>query len=221
MNSKKSDALGPDLVVQAYAIDRVCGTCRPATWIKPQSNSNLLILLPPRCSFTMVKKLIFEDIEDTANPLILTTRLLLLESHFLTEIIFTNMDLFQTRHGWAIASIRKCGVRLFIHSLTSMVAPWRWGTNKLLHPTLNWKCDYLSMLGLKLNHISKNGAKKIRYSTFALCLGLFWFKIHQFVIWYFFEELAPLHQSDVTWYFTEIERGISSWLNILPCQKYQ
>ena len=42
----------------------------------------------------MVKKLIFEDIEDTANPLVLTTRPLLLESHFLTEIIFTQMDLF-------------------------------------------------------------------------------------------------------------------------------
>ena len=33
MNSNKWDALGPELVVQAYGIDRVCG--RPAPWIRP------------------------------------------------------------------------------------------------------------------------------------------------------------------------------------------
>ena len=33
MNSNKSDVLGPDLVVQAYGIDRACG--RPAPWIRP------------------------------------------------------------------------------------------------------------------------------------------------------------------------------------------
>ena len=33
LNSNKSDALGPDLVVQAYDIDRACG--RPAPWIRP------------------------------------------------------------------------------------------------------------------------------------------------------------------------------------------
>ena len=29
--------------------------------------------------------------------------------------------------------------------------------DKWIHPTLYWKCDYLSMLGLKLNHVSKRG----------------------------------------------------------------
>ena len=33
VNSTKSDSLGPDLVVQAYSIDRACG--RPASWIRP------------------------------------------------------------------------------------------------------------------------------------------------------------------------------------------
>ena len=33
MNSNKPDALGPELVVQAYGIDQACG--RPAPWIRP------------------------------------------------------------------------------------------------------------------------------------------------------------------------------------------
>ena len=33
------------------------------------------------------------------------------------------------------------------------------GMNKWFHPTFYWACDYLSMLGLKLNHISKRGPK--------------------------------------------------------------
>ena len=38
MNSNKSDALGPDLVVQAYRIDWACG--RPAPWIRPPTSPN-------------------------------------------------------------------------------------------------------------------------------------------------------------------------------------
>ena len=34
---------------------------------------------------------------------------------------------------------------------------WSLGMDKEFHPTLNWACDYLSMLGLKLNHVSKRG----------------------------------------------------------------
>ena len=36
MNSNKSDALGPDLLVQAYGIDQACG--RPAPWIRSLNN---------------------------------------------------------------------------------------------------------------------------------------------------------------------------------------
>ena len=32
---------------------------------------------------------------------------------------------------------------------------WSLGMDKWFHPTLYWACDYLSMLGLKLNHVSK------------------------------------------------------------------
>ena len=39
MNSNKSDALDPDLVVQAYGIDRACGRAAPR--IRPQ------VSLPP------------------------------------------------------------------------------------------------------------------------------------------------------------------------------
>ena len=34
---------------------------------------------------------------------------------------------------------------------------WSLGMDKLFHPTLYWACDYLSMLGLKLNRVCKSG----------------------------------------------------------------
>ena len=34
---------------------------------------------------------------------------------------------------------------------------WCLGTDKQFHPTHYWACDYLSMLGLKLSHVSKMG----------------------------------------------------------------
>ena len=34
---------------------------------------------------------------------------------------------------------------------------WSLGMDKWFNPTLFWACDYLSMLGLKLNHVSKSG----------------------------------------------------------------
>ena len=34
---------------------------------------------------------------------------------------------------------------------------WSLGMDKQFHPTHYWVCDYLSMLGLKLNHVSKRG----------------------------------------------------------------
>ena len=34
---------------------------------------------------------------------------------------------------------------------------WSLGMGKWFHPTHFWTCDYLSMLGLKLNHVSKKG----------------------------------------------------------------
>ena len=38
---------------------------------------------------------------------------------------------------------------------------WSLGMGKQFHPTLYCACDYLSMLGLKLNHISKRGHRTI------------------------------------------------------------
>ena len=34
---------------------------------------------------------------------------------------------------------------------------WSLGMDKLFHPTLHNGCDYISMLGLKLTHVSKRG----------------------------------------------------------------
>ena len=36
---------------------------------------------------------------------------------------------------------------------------WSLGMDKKSHPLLYWACDYLSMLVLKLNHISKSGPR--------------------------------------------------------------
>ena len=55
----------------------------------------------------------------------------------------------------------KYGIKLYTHSQTSTVAPLKFGNGKLFHPTHYWTCDYISMLGLKLNHISKRGHRKL------------------------------------------------------------
>ena len=34
---------------------------------------------------------------------------------------------------------------------------WSFGMDKWFRPTFYWACDYLSMLGLKLNHVNKRG----------------------------------------------------------------
>ena len=41
--------------------------------------------------------------------------------------------------------------------------PWSLGMDKKFHPTLDCAWDYLSMLGLKLNHVSKRGPWVSRY----------------------------------------------------------
>ena len=48
-------------------------------------------------------------------------------------------------------------MKLFINSLTSTVQPLKFRNGLVIQPTLNWACDYLSMLGSKLNHVSKRG----------------------------------------------------------------
>ena len=44
---------------------------------------------------------------------------------------------------------------------------WSLGMDKWFHPTLYWACDYLSMLGLKLNHVSKRGHKMYHNDTWS------------------------------------------------------
>ena len=41
-----------------------------------------------------------------------------------------------------------------------MVAPLSLGMYKYFHPTHYRTCDYLSILGLKLNYVSKRGPRK-------------------------------------------------------------
>ena len=50
----------------------------------------------------------------------------------------------------------KCGMKLLIHSQTSMIAAveaWEWISNFIPH----WVCNYLFMLGIKLIIVSKRG----------------------------------------------------------------
>ena len=57
------------------------------------------------------------------------------------------------QHGWIIRSIVKFGMKLLIHSQTSMVAPLKFGNG--FHPTFFQQCGYLSTLGFKSIHVSK------------------------------------------------------------------
>ena len=41
---------------------------------------------------------------------------------------------------------------------------WSLGMDKYIHPTFYNGCNYLSMLGLKLNHVSKRGHRNIIYA---------------------------------------------------------
>ena len=47
---------------------------------------------------------------------------------------------------------------------------WSVGIDKYIHPRLCWACDYLSMLELKLIHLSKSGPRWASLWQYALCL---------------------------------------------------
>ena len=65
------------------------------------------------------------------------------------------LDLRGTRTPY-LMSIIKCRMKLLIHSPTSTVQLLRLGMDKSFLPILYWACNYLSMLGLKSNHVSKS-----------------------------------------------------------------
>ena len=50
-------------------------------------------------------------------------------------------------------------MKLLIQSQTSTMQPWSLGMDTLFHPKLYWECDYLSIIGLKLIHVSKWGPR--------------------------------------------------------------
>ena len=61
-------------------------------------------------------------------------------------------------------------MKLLIHSQTSTVAPLKYGNmDKLFHPTLYNGCNYIYMLGLKLNHVNKRGPRN-HPSLTVICL---------------------------------------------------
>ena len=46
-------------------------------------------------------------------------------------------------------------MKLLTNSLASTITPLWLGMDTYFHPTLYWACEYLSILVLKLSHISK------------------------------------------------------------------
>ena len=68
----------------------------------------------------------------------------------------------------------KCGTKSFIHSQTSTVQRWSLGMDKPFNPSLYRGYNYLSMLGLRLNHVSKR-------DPWQRCIGLYpfsWWRHH-------------------------------------------
>ena len=68
-------------------------------------------------------------------------------------------------------------MKLFIHSYTWTVPPLKFRNGWVISSPKNyWACDYLSMLGLKLIHVSKMGLNRlrlIRNQTTTVALSLF------------------------------------------------
>ena len=57
-------------------------------------------------------------------------------------------------------------MKLLIHYKTFSLHHWSSGMEKKSNLTLYWACDYLSMLGLKLSHVSERGP-----GVFATCIN--------------------------------------------------
>ena len=65
---------------------------------------------------------------------------------------------------------------------------WSLGMDKLFPPMLDNGCNYLSMLGLKLNHVSKKGhsgskSVGVRRSKFKMGPNKIWIKRYIYSIW--------------------------------------
>ena len=60
-----------------------------------------------------------------------------------------------SQHGHVTTYPVKCGIKLLIHSQTSVVALLKFENGLLFHHIPYTGCTYLSMLGLNLIHVSK------------------------------------------------------------------
>ena len=70
---------------------------------------------------------------------------------------------------------------LSIHKLQQLHR-WSLGMDKLFHPTPYQACHYLSILGIKLNHVGKRGPKSHQSCTRFWC-ALFWRVYITFFSW--------------------------------------
>ena len=67
----------------------------------------------------------------------------------------TDVGYTKSQYGYVVLSITKCEVKLLMQLY--LYNCWSLGIVKQFLPTLYYACNYLSMLGLKINNVSKRG----------------------------------------------------------------
>ena len=94
-------------------------------------------------------------------------------------------------------------MKLPINSQTLTVSPWRFGKGYTIDPTLYKACNYLSLVGLKLNHPNKSG----HYRENILLL---WNKTLIFFHISTFYNEVPYPVSRMVWFNSEVGLGVET-----------
>ena len=91
---------------------------------------------------------------------------------FIIRASFTHMDKLQSQHGYVITCPVKHGMKLLIHYSLQRLHRWSSEMENKFHPTLYNGCNYLSMLGLKMIHVSKRcSCNRCNISSITITFG--------------------------------------------------
>ena len=103
---------------------------------------------------------------------------------YLYTSFFVNNESTQWHHNERLkpSASRFCLLNcLFRRRTENIKAPCHWplhhwslGMDKYFHPTLYNVCNYVSMLGLKVNHVRKRDPRYTRSVYLIKCLSLIW-----------------------------------------------
>ena len=92
-----------------------------------------------------------------------------------------------SQHEWVITCTVKYGIKSFIHSQTSIVAPLKFG-NRLVIPSHTNGFNHLPVLGIKLIHVSKRGpdipTPLLRHFNSLKVKALLQYPIRRFIVAY-------------------------------------